>query len=155
MNTKQLAAVLVLVAAAGCATSVMEQTTNVRPMDASASALTYGDCVEANRLAQAKPDLDVDSVPRVVTQRPAPFTRMPDSVKSAISRKGSSVKVDVLVDTLGRPVMKTFTVVESSHPWLAASVKSAMPSWRFRAARLAGCKVPRVYKFSATSKPRA
>lgn len=133
----------------------MEETTNVRPMDGSAAGLAYGDCVEANRLARAKPDLDVDSVPRVVSQRPAPFTRMPDSVKTQLNRKGSSIKVDVVVDTLGRPMMKTFTVVESSHPWLAASVKSAMPSWRFRAARLAGCKVPRVFKFSATSRPRA
>jgi hypothetical protein len=155
MTLKIIAAVGVLLAAAGCASSMMEETTNVRPMDGSAAGLAYGDCVEANRLARAKPDLDVDSVPRVVSQRPAPFTRMPDSVKTQLNRKGSSIKVDVVVDTLGRPVMKTFTVVESSHPWLAASVKSAMPSWRFRAARLAGCKVPRVFKFSATSRPRA
>jgi hypothetical protein len=155
MTLKIIAAVGVLLAATGCASSMMEETTNVRPMDGSAAGLAYGDCVEANRLARAKPDLDVDSVPRVVSQRPAPFTRMPDSVKTQLNRKGSSIKVDVVVDTLGRPVMKTFTVVESSHPWLAASVKSAMPSWRFRAARLAGCKVPRVFKFSATSRPRA
>lgn len=155
MTLKFMAAVGVLLAAAGCASSMMEETTNVRPMDGSAAGLAYGDCVEANRLARAKPDLDVDSVPRVVSQRPAPFTRMPDSVKTQLNRKGSSIKVDVVVDTLGRPMMKTFTVVESSHPWLAASVKSAMPSWRFRAARLAGCKVPRVFKFSATSRPRA
>ena len=134
----------------------MEETaTNVRPMEAGAGALAYGDCAEANRLATAKPDLDVDSVPRVVSQRPAPFTRIPDSVKAVLGTKGSSVKVDVIVDTLGRPVMKTFTVVESTHPWLAANLRSVMPTWRFRAARLAGCKVPRVYKFSATSKPRA
>ena len=156
MNLKIVTAGCVLLAAVGCASGVMEETTtNVRPMDGTSSGLAYGDCVEANRMALAKPDLDVDSVPRVVTQKPAPFTRMPDSVRSVINRKGSSVKVDVLVDTLGRPVMKTFTVVEATHPWLAASIKSVMPSWRFRAARLAGCKVPRVYKFSATSRPRA
>ena len=156
MNLKIVTAVCALLAAVGCASGVMEETTtNVRPMDGTSSGLAFGDCVEANRMALAKPDLDVDSVPRVVTQKPAPFTRMPDSVRTVINRKGSSVKVDVLVDTLGRPVMKTFTVVEATHPWLAASIKSAMPSWRFRAARLAGCKVPRVYKFSATSRPRA
>ena len=156
MNLKIVTAGCVLLAAVGCASGVMEETTtNVRPMDGTSSGLAFGDCVEANRMALAKPDLDVDSVPRVVTQKPAPFTRMPDSVRSVINRKGSSVKVDVLVDTLGRPVMKTFTVVEATHPWLAASIKSVMPSWRFRAARLAGCKVPRVYKFSATSRPRA
>ena len=156
MNLKRITAVWSLVVAGGCAGGMMEETTtNVRPMDGSASALAYGDCAEANRLALARPGLEVDSVPRVVTQRPAPFTRIPDSVKTVLNKKGSSVKVDVLVDTLGRPVMKTFTVVESSHPWLAANLRSVMPSWRFRAARLAGCKVPRVYKFSATSRPRA
>jgi hypothetical protein len=156
MNLKIVTVSCALLAAVGCASGVMEETsTNVRPMDGASSGLAHGDCVEANRMALARPDLDVDSVPRVVAQKPAPFTRMPDSVRAVISRKGSSVKVDVVVDTLGRPVMKTFTVVEATHPWLAASVKSAMPSWRFRAARLAGCKVPRVYKFSATSRPRA
>ena len=153
MTLKILVAGCVLLAAAGCANNMKE--TNARPMEGSAAGLAHGDCVEANRMALAKPDLDVDSVPRVVSQKPAPFTRMPDSVKTVLNRKGSSVKVDVVVDTLGRPVMKTFTVVESTHPWLAASVRSVMPSWRFRAARLAGCKVPRVYKFSATSRPRA
>ena len=155
MTLKIIAAGCLLLVAAGCASSVMEETTNVRPMNGSDAGPAYGDCVAANRMAQAKPDIDVDSVPRVVSQKPAPFIRMPDSVKAQVNRKGSTVKVDVVVDTLGRPVMKTFTVVESSHPWLAASIKSAMPSWRFRAARLAGCKVPRVYKFSATSRPRA
>jgi hypothetical protein len=156
MNFKIVTVGCALLAAAGCASGVMEETsTNVRPMDGASSSLAHGDCVEANRMALARPDLDVDSIPRVVAQKPAPFTRMPDSVRSVISRTGSSVKVDVVVDTLGRPLMKTFTVVEATHPWLAASVKSAMPSWRFRAARLAGCKVPRVYKFSATSRPRA
>lgn len=115
--------------------------------------IAHGDCAEANRRAAAEPDLDVDSVPRVVRQRPAPFAQMPDSVWHAIRTRGSLVKVNVLVDTLGRPVMKTFTVVESSHPWLARNLKAAMPSWRFRAARLAGCKVARIYRFSATSKP--
>ena len=155
MTFKTITATCALLAAVGCAGSMMEETTNVRPMEGGAAGLAYGDCVAANRMAQAKPDLDVDSVPRVVSQKPAPFTRMPDSVKAHLNRKGSTVKVDVIVDTLGRPLMKTFTVVESSHPWLAASVRSAMPSWRFRAARLAGCKVPRVFKFSATSRPRA
>lgn len=129
-----------------------ETVVNARPREI--APISYGDCAEANRRAAAEPDLDVDSVPRVVRQRPAPFAQMPDSVWRVIRTKGSSVKVNVLVDTLGRPVMKTFTVVESSHPWLAGNLMGAMPSWRFRAARLAGCKVARIYRFSATSKPR-
>lgn len=143
-----------LLAVAACASGPKQDTlTNVRPM-ATEGAVAYGDCTEARRRAAAKPDLDVDSLPRPVRQRPAPFANMPATVKSQITAKGSSVKVDVVVDTLGRADMKTFTVIESSHPWLAANLKASMPRWTFRAARLAGCKVARVYKFSATSKPR-
>jgi hypothetical protein len=116
--------------------------------------VAYRDCAEANRRAALEPDLDVDSIPRLVTQRPRAFAAMPDSVRRAISPTGSVVKANVVVDTLGRPVMKTFTVVESTHPWLARNLQQSMPTWRFRAARLAGCKVPRMFKFSATSKPR-
>ena len=129
-----------------------ENNSNVRMMEA--SGIAWGDCAEANRQAAARPDLEVDSLPRAVSQRPAPFSGMPPAVRNEINSKGSSVKVNVVVDTLGRPVMKTFTVVESSHPWLAQNLKRSIPSWRFRAARLAGCKVARVYKFSATSRPR-
>ena len=146
-------AVTVLLAA--CAGRVMEETVvNARPMEGSRSAIAWGDCAEARRRAQADPELDVDSVPRPVSQRPAPFAKIPAAVVREINAKGSVVKVNVLVDTLGRPVMKTFTVVESSHPWLAENLRAAIPSWRFRAARLAGCRVPRMYRFSATSRAR-
>ena len=146
--------ILVFAALAACTSAVQqEETIGVRPMG-SAAPLAQGDCAEAVRRAVAEPDLDVDSLPRPVTLWRRPFPNMPWSVKRAIDSAGSSVKVDVVVDTLGRPVMKTFTVVEASHPWLAASLRRSMPSWRFRAARLAGCKVPRVWKFSATSRPR-
>ena len=131
-----------------------EPMTNVRPM-AGGSGLAYGDCAEANRRAVANPDLDVDSVPRPVTQRPSAFANMPAAVKAQIRAKGSSVKVDVVVDTLGRADMKTFKIAESSHPWLAQNLKASMPGWTFRAARLAGCKVPRIFHFSATSKARS
>lgn len=125
-----------------------------RPAE-SAAPVAQGDCAEAVRRAVAKPDLDVDSLPRPVSQRPRPFAGMPWQVKRELDAKGSSVKVDVVVDTLGRPVMSTFTVVETTHPWLVENLKKSLPSWRFRAARLSGCKVPRIWKFSATSRPRS
>lgn len=150
---KRTIVVAALATIAGCAGGAKETVVNARPRDPLAP-LAQGDCAEANRRAAAEPDLVVDSVPRPVTQRPAPFAQMPDSVWHQIRTKGSSIKVNVLVDTLGRPVMKTFRVVESTHPWLAQNLRSAMPKWRFRAARLAGCKVPRIYRFSATSTPR-
>jgi hypothetical protein len=156
VSVKRVAVLWCFVLAGACAGSgvLEEASSNARPMEGG-NGVAYGDCAGANRMAAAKPDLDVDSLPRPVSQKPAPFSKMPPEVWSEIRTKGSSVKVDVVVDTLGRPVMRTFTVVETSHPWLAQNLRSAMPSWRFRAARLAGCKVSRVYKFSASSKPRA
>ena len=55
------------------------------------------------------------------------------------------MKFQVLVDTLGKADMKTFTVVSASHPWLGTSVKSAVAKWKFAPAEVAGCKVPRNY----------
>lgn len=124
---------------------------SARPM--AGTGVSYGDCVEARRRAAAKPDLEVDSVPSPV-MRPAAFQRMPAAVKSQVDRKGAVVKVDVMVDTLGRADMKTFKVVETSHPWLAENVKTVLPKWKFTPAKLVGCKVRRVYKFSTTRKPR-
>jgi outer membrane biosynthesis protein TonB len=79
---------------------------------------------------------------------------MPDEVRRA---KYNAVKVTVLVDTLGRPDMRTFKVVKTTHPWLASSVKTAVAKWRFEPAQLAGCKVPRQFEWGATSgkAPRA
>jgi len=124
----------------------------VRP--AAATGVTYGDCVEARKRAARQPDLDVDRLPAPIVQKPAPFSRMPAAVRSEIAKAGAVVKLDVLVDTLGRADMKTFRILESSHPWLAANMKGTLPRWTFAPAQLAGCKVPRVYKFSATAKAR-
>lgn len=144
---------LLACALAACRRAGLEEETVIaaRPI---AGVVAYGDCVEARRRAAADPALDVDSVPRPVSQRPGPFANMPPAVNAEIARKGSSVKVDVIVDTLGRADMTTFRIVQSSHPWLAQNLRAAMPTWTFRAARLAGCKVRRVYHFSATSRPR-
>lgn len=151
---KRLRLVAVVCAVAACRGGLQEDTaTNVRPMSGG-TGVSYGDCAEALRRAAADPDLDVDSVPRPVTQRPRAFASMPSAVKTHINTKGSAVKVDVVVDTLGRADMKTFKVVQSSHPWLAENLRASIPGWRFRAARLAGCKVPRIFHFSATSKSR-
>jgi hypothetical protein len=111
-----------------------------------------GDCAEALRRATAKPDLVVDQLPVLVSAKPAPLRNPP---RSALRKDGSAeVKIDVLVDTLGKAVMKTFTVVATSSPWLATNVKSVISKWTFTPAQLAGCKVPRVYHFYAAAPPR-
>ena len=109
-----------------------------------------GDCAEAMRRVQEKPNAYVDRLPsptRLVPS-PLPAKTMPAAVRTA---KYNAVKITVLVDTLGRADMKTFNVVTSTHPWLAQSVKSAVARWHFVPAELAGCKVPRQFEWSATS----
>jgi outer membrane biosynthesis protein TonB len=119
-------------------------------MAAAATPVTYGDCAEARRRASEKPDLTVDRLPapRSFSPPPIPTKSMPAEVRSS---RYNEVKVTVLVDTLGRADMRTFTVVKATHPWLASSVKGAVAKWKFEPARLAGCKVARVYKWGATS----
>ena len=139
---------------AACHKNSEFETVNARPMSGG-TGVAYGDCVEARKRAAEKPDLEVDRLPSPVRQRPAAFQRMPAAVKSQVDKKGAVIKVDVVVDTLGRADMKTFKVVEVSNPWFADNLKGILPQWRFAPAQLAGCKVRRVYKFSATAKPRA
>jgi hypothetical protein len=53
-------------------------------------------------------------------------------------------------------VMNTFTVVKTTHPWLATKFKSSISKWTFEPAQLAGCKVPRLWLGVLTSgKPPA
>lgn len=130
-----------------------EPTMDARPM--TGSGVSAGDCVEARRRAAAAPDLEVDRLPTLTAQSPRPFLRMPGNVKALVDKQGASVKADVVIDTLGRPVMSTFRVEESKpHAWLGQNIRSILPRWKFTSAELAGCKVPRIYKFSATAPKR-
>jgi hypothetical protein len=116
--------------------------------------IRQGDCPEALRRATADVDLPVDRLPapRAYVPAPLPGKTMPPEVRTA---KYNAVKITVIVDTLGRPDMKTFAVVRSTHPWLAASVKSAVAKWKFTPAEVAGCRVPRQFEWGATSGTRS
>ena len=109
-----------------------------------------GDCVEARRRVAEKPNAYVDRLPspKRMVPSPLPVKTMPTAVRRA---KYNSVKITVLVDTLGRADMKTFHVVTSTHPWLAESVRNAVAKWQFTPAELAGCRVARTFEWSATS----
>jgi hypothetical protein len=110
--------------------------------------LTYGDCAEARRRAAARPDLPVDRLPAPISMKPAPLARPP---ATALRKDGSAeVKIDVLIDTLGRADMRTFRVVKSSNAWLTENVRGVIAKWTFTPAQLAGCTVPRVYHFMAS-----
>ena len=122
--------------------------------DAAAPSLPVapGDCAEALRRAVEKPDLVVDQLPVLVAAKPAPLQNPP---RSALRKDGSAeVKIDVLIDTLGKADLKTFKIVTASSPWLATNVKSVIGKWKFSPAQLAGCKVPRIYHFYASAPPR-
>ena len=150
--SRALTAAALLVLAAACSSNpdpelVPDEPVRVAPP---ANAVAYGDCAEALRRAAAKPDLEVDRLPSPKAMVPAPINvkAMPAEVRSA---RYNEVRVTVLVDTLGHADMKTFTVLKATNAWLASSVKNAVGKWRFAPAELAGCKVPRVYKWGATS----
>jgi hypothetical protein len=128
-----------------------ETVTGVR-IAPSEQPVAAGDCAEALRRAAAKPGLAVDRIPSPIVAKPAALQKVP---RTALRKDGSAdVKVDVLIDTLGRADMKTFTVVTASNPWLVTNVKSVIAKWKFAPAELAGCRVPRVYHFMASAPAR-
>jgi hypothetical protein len=130
---------------------VVEPAKNVRIAPAD-QPVAPGDCAEALRRAVAKPDLAVDRIPSPIVAKPAPLQRPP---RTALNKDGSAeIKVDIVIDTLGKPDMKTFTVVKSSNKWLTDNVKTVIGKWTFSPAELAGCKVPRIYHFMASAPAR-
>ena len=140
--SSRFAALLVM---AGCASGGATSNARVRP------ALTgAAHCAEVRGRAKTNPALDVEKLPTPVKQPKrllaGPF---PPGV---IGRDGyADVHTTVVVDTLGKPVMKTFKVKKASHPWLGQDVKRTLAGWQFTPAELEGCKVARIYKVDATS----
>jgi hypothetical protein len=113
-----------------------------------AGPLKYGDCAEARRRAALQPDLEVERIPAPLAMKPAPFRDVPET---AYRKDGSAeIRIDVIVDTLGRADMKTFKVVKVSNKWFTENVRDVLPRWRFTPALLAGCKVARVYHFMSS-----
>ena len=111
-------------------------------------------CVLAREDAALDPRLEVERVPTPLKMEPRPI-RQPVP-RNVLRRDGSSViRVEVLVDTLGKPDMTTFTVLESSNAWFTTGVRAAIAKWTFEPALRNGCRVPRFYQFSASSPPRA
>ena len=130
---------------------VVEPVKNVR-IAPTEQPLAPGDCAEAMRRAVAKPDLPVDRLPSPIVAKPAALQKPP---RTALNKDGSAeIKVDILVDTLGKADLKTFKVVTSSNKWLTDNVKGVIGKWTFSPAELAGCKIPRVYHFMASAPAR-
>lgn len=112
-------------------------------------------CEEWVRRAVADPEIGVERVPEPVAYDPPPLPkRFPQGVLDKNGR--GEVRIRVLVDTLGTADMKTFTVVKSTHPTLARSVRAAVAKWKFTPAQVGGCKVPRDYNWAVVlGKPPA
>jgi hypothetical protein len=103
--------------------------------------------------ASANPDLLVDALPEPQRMEPSPIRR---PVPPGVMKKDGSatLELSVLVDTAGRPVMKTFKA-KTTHPWFEAGARDAVSQWRFSPAMLNGCRVPRNYHWRADAAPRS
>jgi hypothetical protein len=146
---RRLASLSLLAALAACSShSPAEHEPASAPVRVASAAPVS--CDEWVRRAVASPELDVDRVPEPVAYEPAPLPkRLP---KGTVGKDGKAeVRVKVLVDTLGKADMSTFTVVKTTHPRLATSVKSAVAKWSFRPAEVGGCKVPRIFNWGAVA----
>ena len=102
--------------------------------------------------AAKHPNLEVDRAPDVVKYVPRPLQAPKGGFpRGVIRRDGTTkVKVSVVVDTIGKPDMSTFTVVETTHPWLAENIKTLIPKWQFTPAMKNGCHVAGLWVFTAT-----
>ena len=141
-----------LIAACAHPSQTPEPTLEMETSARIAAPLKRGDCVEARRRAALQPDLEVERIPAPLSMKPAPFRGVPES---ALRKDGSAeIKIDVIVDTLGRADMKTFKVVKVSNRWFTENVRGVIGKWSFTPALLAGCKVSRVYHFMASLPPR-
>lgn len=145
-----LATLTLALLVAACATA----NPAARTTDAQLLAPPADPCVLAREDAALNPRLDVERVPAPIKMEPAPIRR--PVPRNVLRRDGSSViKVEVMVDTLGKPDMATFTVIESSNVWFTNGAKAAIAKWTFEPAIKNGCKVARYYQFAASSAPRA
>lgn len=152
-SLKPLLAPLVLIAAAATVAACAAKTAEPTTRNAQVLAPPKDSCVLAREDAALDPRLEVERVPTPVRMQPPPIrTPVP---RNALRRDGSSsLKVEVLVDTLGKPDMSTFSVIESTSAWLTTGARNAIAQWTFEPALRNGCKVARYYQFSASSPPR-
>ena len=133
---------------AACAGSAQPTTRNAQILAPPADS-----CVLAREEAATNPRLEVERVPTPVRMVPPPIrTPVP---RTAVRRDGSStLRVEVMVDTLGKPDMASFNVIESTSAWLTTGARNAISRWTFEPALRNGCKVPRFYQFTANSPAR-
>ena len=118
-----------------------------RATDAQLLAPPADSCVLARQDAALDPRLDVERVPAPVKMDPAPIkSPVPRTVIRA--SRGTTIKAEVMVDTLGKPDMASFRMLETPHTYYTTNLKAAVTRWTFVPATRNGCKVPRFYQFT-------
>ena len=143
MNSR-LFCVAALTLLSACASSSATSNVRVRPQLTGAAH-----CAEVRARAKKNPALAVEKLPTPVKQ---PSRLLAGPFPPGVIKRGyADVHTTVVVDTLGKPLMKTFKVMKASHPWLGQDVRRTLAEWTFSPAELEGCKVARVYKVDATS----
>ena len=160
MSPSKILTILAAVSLAACSKSTPDtqaepEMVGARINDRLEAPIARGDCKEATRRALKNPNMDVERVaaPKTIALAPIGTKQMPRGVAD---RNGwYQVKFHVVVDTAGRPEMKTFVVDTASHPWLATNVRTAVAKWKFAPAEVAGCKVPRNYSLGISPRGKA
>lgn len=147
VTTLRAATLAAAIAIAACAKPAPTPAPAPAPVPPANSDMCYLVAAEAAR----NPSLEVDRAPDVVKYDPKPL--MPPRggyPRGVIRRDGTTkVKVSVVVDTTGRADMATFTVVETTHAWLATNLKGLIPRWQFTPAVKNGCHVAGLWVFTA------
>ncbi|MBI1809394.1 MAG: hypothetical protein HYR75_05795 [Gemmatimonadetes bacterium] len=121
-------------------------TTAVVPAGSDLCYLTVAEAVK-------NPRLDVEQVPAPVKMAPPVFK---PPYPRGVFGKGNAMELEfeVLVDTLGKADLSTFTVLKASNPWFVTQAKKAVAKWAFTPAVKTGCKVPRFYKLGISLGPK-
>lgn len=147
MNLHRLAALAAAIILAACAKPAPQ------PVLAPAPEPVFSDlCHLVQAEAAKRPSLEVDRAPAVVKYEPRPLVAPKGGFPRGVIRRDgkTKVQVSVVVDTTGKPDMSTFTVVETTHPWLADNIKGLIPKWTFTPAMKNGCHVAGLWVFTAT-----
>lgn len=122
------------------------------PAAAPAPSVAAADgCTAIRTEIGADPSAGVDQPAAPLAMKPAPVRR---PVPATVLRVDPTpeLEVKVVVDTLGKPDMKSFTVVKSTHRWYTDGARAAIAKWSFTPAMHRGCKVVRPYTFKFTSR---
>ena len=123
------------------------------PQPSSAVAPESDLCYLTVAEAVKNPRLDVEQVPAPLKMVPPVFK--PPYPRGVFGRGNAMhLEFEVIVDTLGKADMSTFTIASVSHPWFATQAKKAVAKWTFAPAVKTGCKVPRVYKLGISLGPK-